>query len=94
MSNRADNVLIEPLHYLLKNWLIFKRSIGGLNLEFIFSDTGCFNEAKKHSLPYYLHISMGVGGNKSIDKTSRGLARREMQTTSSRIWKRVTDSIP
>ena len=37
----------------------FKRSLTGLNSEFSFSKTSCFNKAEEPSLPYYLPIAGG-----------------------------------
>ena len=71
---------------------IFKRSLTGLNLEFCFSLTSCLNKAEEPSLPYYLPIAGGriIG----FIPFPRVLVLCEKQSISSRIWTRVTVSIP
>ena len=70
--------------------LIFKWSKVGLNTEFSFQ-IGCLNMAKEISLSNYLPIA---GGRTDVFMLfPRALALSETQTTSSRIWTWVANSI-
>ena len=70
---------------------IFKRSLAGLNSDFSFSLTSCFNQAEELSLSYYVLISGGrIIGFIPFPRT---LVLCEMLTVSSRIWTRVAVSI-
>ena len=70
---------------------IFKWSKTSLISEFFFSYTGSLIKAKKPSLPY--HLCIGRGRTVGFMLSTRALVQCEIQTASSRIWIRVTNSI-
>ena len=69
----------------------FKQSKTSFNSEFSFSYIGCFTNAKKTSLPYYLPT--GGRRKEGFEPFPRALAQNEMQTTSFKIQIWVIDSI-
>ena len=68
-----------------------ERRTTSLNSEFSFSKTNCLTKAKEPNLPCYLNIASGR--TDGVIPFPRELMWSETQTTSSRIWTQVTNSI-
>ena len=89
-NNYAD-VFIEHPTVVCNTRSFFKQRTANLNSGFSFSWIDWQTKAKEYSLHYYLPIDVG-----RIDRFlsfSRTLVWLEMQTSSSKIWTRVTNSI-
>ena len=86
------NVLTQ-LHMcrMLHKVIFSQRCLTGLNSEFSFASTDCYTKVNEPSLSYYIPIAWGrILGAVSFP---RMLPLCKMQTSSSRIWTRVTVSI-
>ena len=69
------------------------RGLTGLNTQFSFSKTGCYDILKKHSLPYYLPIDRVKINGFIPFRMIIVLCKKYIQTAFARIWTRIASTL-